>query len=103
GEAEQQPDERGLAGAVGAEEPERDAARHLEVDAVERRPCAEPLAETDGLDRERVDGNGGGGGQPTTVRTGGCGGVGQPTEPHASLRMNSPGHLIRSDEAPLSC
>ena len=59
GEAEQQPDQRGLAGAVGAEEAEGDAARHLEVDAVERRPRAEPLAEAAGLDGE-VGGGGGG-------------------------------------------
>ena len=52
GQAEQQPDQRGLAGAVGAEEAEGDAARHLEVDAVERRPRAEPLAEARGLDGE---------------------------------------------------
>ena len=52
GEAEQQPDQRRLAGAVGAEEAEGDAARHLEVDAVERRAIAEPLAQIGGVDRQ---------------------------------------------------
>ena len=47
GQPEQQPDQRGLAGAVGAEEAEGDAARHLEVDAVERGPGAESLAKSD--------------------------------------------------------
>ena len=52
GEAEQQPDQRGLAGAVGAKEAEGTAARDLEVDAVERRSRPEPLAKTPGLDGE---------------------------------------------------
>ena len=52
GEPEQQADQRRLARAVGAEEAERDAARHLEVDAVERRAGAEPLAEPARLDGE---------------------------------------------------
>ena len=54
GEAEQEADQGRLAGAVGAEEAERGAARHLEVDAVERRPLAEALAEPAGLDGQGV-------------------------------------------------
>ena len=45
GEAEQQADEGGLAGAVGAEEAERGAARHRQVDRLQRRARPEALAE----------------------------------------------------------
>ncbi len=51
GEAEQHADHRRLAGAVRAEEAERRAARHLQVDAVERRALAEALGQAAGLDR----------------------------------------------------
>ena len=44
-EAEQRADHRRLAGAVGTEEAERAAARHLQVDAVERRALAEALGQ----------------------------------------------------------
>ena len=54
GEAEQEADQGRLAGAVGAEEAEGGAARHLEVDAVEGRPLAEALAEPAGLDGQGV-------------------------------------------------
>ncbi len=64
--AEQEADERGLAGAVGAEEAEGDAARDLEVDAVEGRPLAEALAEAARLDGE----SGGGGGVHASQATG---------------------------------
>ena len=50
GQAEQQADQRRLAGAVGAEEAERDTGRDEQVDAVERQARAEGLAETAGLD-----------------------------------------------------
>ena len=42
----------GLAGAVGAEEPERLAAAHLDVDAVDRDEVAELLAQPDRLDQQ---------------------------------------------------
>ena len=100
GQAEQQPDQRGLAGAVGAEEAEGDAARHLEVDAVERRPGAEPLAEARGLDRERVGSMEGVEGMRRRVR------AGRRRRPRADgrnvalpERMNLLGRLIRSDES----
>ena len=99
GQAEQQPDQRGLAGAVGAEEAEGDAARHLEVDAVERRPRAEPLAEADRLNRERVEVDGGSGEHATTVRAGRSGRLGRRAERGASVRMSLLGRLIRSDES----
>jgi hypothetical protein len=50
GEAEQQADERGFAGAVGAEESERDATGDLEADVDQGVPRAEALAETVCLD-----------------------------------------------------
>jgi hypothetical protein len=55
-EAEQQPHERRLAGAVAAEEAERAAARHLQVDRLQRRVGAEALPEALGLDGERGHG-----------------------------------------------
>ena len=45
GEAEQQADQRRLAGAVGPEEAERAAARHLQVDGLERGAVTEALPE----------------------------------------------------------
>jgi hypothetical protein len=54
GEAEQEAAEGCLACAVGAEEAEGGAPRHLEVDAVESRPLAEALAEPAGLDGQGV-------------------------------------------------
>src|SRR5215216_2425505 len=81
GEAEQQPDQRRLAGAVGAEEAEGDAAGYLEVDAVERRPGAEPLAEALGLDGEI---RGGGGGHAAKVRVLAPPVVGRPDEPRGA-------------------
>ena len=89
GEAEQQADQRGLAGAVGAEEAEGDAARHLEVDVVERGPLAEALAESAGL-----DGEAGGGGEVMRRRYGAGGRrvVGrqdEPPGPSSSDRMRS--------------
>jgi hypothetical protein len=60
GEAEQQPDERRLAGAVGARKPNADAARDDEIDVLERRAGAERLArprvDPRGLRVGRVDG-----------------------------------------------
>ena len=49
-EPEQQPDQRRLAGAVGAEEAEGAAARHLEVDVLEGGAVAEALPEALGVD-----------------------------------------------------
>jgi len=54
GQPQQQPDQGGLASAVGPQEAEGTAARDFQVDAVERRPRPEPLAETVGLDGEGV-------------------------------------------------
>ena len=51
GQAEQHADHRRLAGAVGTEEAERAAARHLQVDAVDRGALAEALGQAGGLDR----------------------------------------------------
>ena len=50
GEAEKQPDQRGLAGAIGPEEAERAAAWDLEIDALERDAFTEALAERGGVD-----------------------------------------------------
>ena len=55
-EAEQQPHERRLAGTVPSEEAERAAARHLQVDRLQRGARAEALAEAVGLDGERCHG-----------------------------------------------
>ena len=68
GQAEQQPDQRSLAGAVGAEEAKGTAARNFEIDAVERRSRPEPLAQAfrphgEGLGFDEM-----GGGHETTVR-----------------------------------
>jgi hypothetical protein len=52
GEAEEQADERRLAGAVRPQESERASARHLQVDGLERGAVAEALAQAMGLDRE---------------------------------------------------
>ena len=95
GEAEQQPDQRGLAGAVGAEEAERDAARHLEVDAVERGAIAEALAEPARLDGEC---RGGGGGHAAKLRAAWRRVVGRAERAVRAERMNLRRRLIRSDE-----
>ena len=42
---------RGLAGAVGAQEPERLAGRHVEIHAVHGRERAEPLGQAAGMDQ----------------------------------------------------
>ena len=55
GEAEQRADHRRLAGAVGAEEAEGAAARHVQVDAVDGGALAEALGQAVRLDRRRVD------------------------------------------------
>ena len=52
GQPEQEPDQCGLARAVGAEKAEGRAARDFEVDTLERRPGPEPLAKTVGVDGE---------------------------------------------------
>jgi hypothetical protein len=96
GEAEQQPDERGLAGTVGAQEAEGDATRHGEVDAVERRAHAEPLAEAGGLYGEFV---GEEGGHAPKVRAGRRAGFGRAAERRRPQRMSLRGRLIRSDES----
>src|SRR5262249_15916138 len=51
-EPEQQAHQRGLAGTVASEEPERAAARDLQVDRLQRGPRAEALAEAGGLEGE---------------------------------------------------
>ena len=95
GEPEQQPDQRGLAGAVGAEEPEGDAARHLEVDAVERRASAEALAEPARLDREC---GWGGGGHAAKLRAGPAPCRRASGASAAGRGMNPQSRLIRWDE-----
>ena len=87
GQAEQQPDQRRLARAVGAEEAEGDAARHLEVDAVERRARSpnrlpRPRVSTATEPRSMVKGEG----HATTVRTRPSGD--QATGPTPSLRAD---------------
>ena len=52
GEAEQQADQRRLAGPVRPQEAERAAARHLQVDGLERGAVTEALAQAVGLDGE---------------------------------------------------
>ena len=95
GEPEQEPDQRRLAGAVGAEEAERDAARHLEVDAVERGAGAEALAEPARLDGEC---GGGGGGHAAKLRAAWRRVVGHAERAVGAERMNRARLLIRSDE-----
>jgi hypothetical protein len=51
-QTEQRADDRGLARSVGAEEAERAAARHLQIDAVERRALTEALGQPMRLDRK---------------------------------------------------
>src|SRR5262245_54093033 len=55
-EPQQQPHERRLTGTVASEEAERAAARHLQVDRLQRGTRAEALAEAAGLDGERCHG-----------------------------------------------
>jgi hypothetical protein len=95
GEAEQQADQRRLACAVRAEETEGDTARDGEIDAVQRRTRAEPLAEPDGLDSEVV---GGRGGHATTVRPRRRPRLGLRTQRGPPHRMICRPGLIRSDE-----
>jgi hypothetical protein len=57
GEAGQDPDRRGLAGPVRAEQAEDGAARDVEVEAVEREHRAKPLREAADADR-RLPGSG---------------------------------------------
>jgi hypothetical protein len=99
GQAEQQPDERGLAGAVGAQKAEGAAARHRQVDAVKRHPRAEPLTEADRLNRERIEVNGGSKWHATTVRARRSPRLGRPAARGVSVRMSLLAHLIRSDES----
>jgi hypothetical protein len=98
GQAKQQPDQRGLARAVGAEEAEGDTARHLKVDAVERRPRAEPLAKADRLNRERAGFDGGDGEHATTVRIVPSARLGRQGDRRGCERMDSPARLIHPDE-----
>ena len=53
GEPEQQPDDRRLTCAVGADKAKRDTARNLEVDAIEGLAFAELLGQPGGLDGRR--------------------------------------------------
>jgi hypothetical protein len=50
GQPEQQPDEGGLAGPVGTEEPKGGSPRDLQVDALESGAVPELLAEAGGVD-----------------------------------------------------
>jgi len=54
GQAEQHPDQRRLAGAVGAEIAEGRSARNAKVDAVDDDLVAEPLRQPLGLDNVRA-------------------------------------------------
>src|SRR6266545_5390641 len=60
-QAEQRPEQRGLAGAVRAEEAERDAGGNDEVDAVDRDATAEALGYGVGFDDivHAIEGRGG--------------------------------------------
>ena len=82
-EPEQQPDQRRLAGAVGPEEAEGASARHLEVDALERRTVPEALPEAGGVDGQMRSCS-----EPT---------AGSPA-PTSAARLNRAACLIRSDE-----
>ena len=57
-EAEEHPNQRGLARAVGAEVPDGATARHQEVDAVHRGSTAENFGQAVGLDGQRSIGVG---------------------------------------------
>ena len=85
-EPEQQPDQRRLAGAVGAQEAEGAAARHLEVDVLEGGAIAEALPEALGVDGQIGHGREATAGWAARLSAG---------------RVNLGGRLIRSDELAL--
>ena len=100
GQAQHGPDQRRLARAVGPEQPEGDAAGHVEVDAAQRRALAEALAQVGGLDRQVTAAIGGRRGHAAKLRTPPPAHMGHRMQLRPALRVSSARRLIPSDETP---